>query len=319
MSRYIAVDIGGTHIRAACYPAEGLEPLHMARIRTQAPDRSASPLERLNSLVQSLWPADQEVTAISLAAPGPVNPFTGTLLEAPNIPGWVDIPLKRHLEERFNAPVLLGNDANLAALGEWMYGAGQGHHHMIYITVSTGIGGGIIVDDRLLLGEQGLAGEIGHVTVIPDGPICSCGHHGHLEALASGTSITRWVQDKLAQGAESSLPAHQPINTKMIAAAAKEGDKLSIAALERAGRFIGQAMANLLQMFNSTAIIVGGGVSQSGALLLVPMRAALDEHIMNPHYLDNLMLARAAFGDEAGLIGALALGRTLYPPQHPHE
>ena len=141
MSRYIAVDVGGTRMRAACYGSEGLEPTDLARIVTQDPNGNEPPLERLKSLIQSIWPADEEVTAISVAAPGPINPFTGTIISAPNIPGWINLPLRRNLEERFRVPVILGNDANLAALGEWMYGAGQGHHHMIYITVSTGIGG----------------------------------------------------------------------------------------------------------------------------------------------------------------------------------
>jgi len=111
------------------------------------------------------------------------------------------LPLRNYLENHFHVPVALGNDANLAALGEWMFGAGQGHAHLIYVTISTGIGGGIINDNRLMLGTHGLAAEIGHVTVIPDGPTCGCGSRGHLEAVASGTAIARWVREELEQGA----------------------------------------------------------------------------------------------------------------------
>lgn len=314
--RYIAVDIGGTLMRAACYPADSLSPINIERIATQDPDQQFSPealLARLSDLIRRVWPVEGEVSVISVVAPGPVNPYTGILLEAPNIPGWENMPLRQYLSHAFNAPVILGNDANLAALGEWKFGAGQGHHDMIYITVSTGIGGGVILNDQLLLGAQGLAAEIGHTILIPDGPLCSCGARGHLEALASGTAIARWVQDKLAQGASSVLTAGEPVSAKLIAQAAKEGDQLSIAALARAGRFLGQAMANFVHIFNPTAVIVGGGVSQSGAFLLEPMQAALKKHILNSNYLDHLTLARAAFGDEVGLVGALAYGRTHYP------
>lgn len=313
MRRYIAVDIGGTRMRAACYTSEGLEPIKLARIPTQDPNKNELPLDRLKSLIQSIWPADGDITSISVAAPGLVNPYTGTIIMAPNIPGWINLPLRRRLEEYFKVPVILGNDANLAALGEWMFGAGQGHHHMIYITVSTGIGSGIIINDRLLLGDRGLAAEIGHVTLVPDGPMCNCGQRGHLEALASGTATARWVQDKLDQGAQSVLSGDPCVDTKKIALAAKDGDTLSIAAIERSGRFIGQAVANLLHIFNPTAVIVGGGVSRSGAFLLEPMRAALIEHVIDPVYMENLTLTRAAFSDEVGLIGALAHARSKYP------
>lgn len=316
MSHYIAVDIGGTQLRAALYPADSLEPIRLERTSTQALESSDSctdPLERLKNLIASLWPSAEPVAAISVAAPGPVDPYRGVLLEAPNIPGWEDMPLKECLEQRFHVPVVLGNDANLAALGEWQFGAGRGHSHMIYITISTGIGGGIIVDNRLLLGKQGLAAEIGHVTVLPDGPLCGCGQRGHLEALASGTAIANWIQGELQNGAHSSLPSDQPITARMVSDAAQAGDKLCISALARAGYFMGMALANLLHTFNPSAVILGGGVSKSGALLLDPLHASLSKHIMNPHFLDGLTLATAAFGDEVGLVGALALGRTSYP------
>ncbi len=308
MSLYIAVDIGGTQMRAACYSSESKNPLHLNRTATQGGNRS--PLDRLIDLIDSVWPEGSPVEAIGAAAPGPSDPYQGVILESPNIPEWNGLPLRKRLEEHFNAPVFLGNDANLAALAEWKFGAGQGHHHLIYMTVSTGIGGGIIVDDRLILGKNGLAGELGHVTVLVDGPVCGCGQRGHLEAVASGIAIARWVQHQVTIGVVSSLSTDLPVTAKKIALAAQRGDALAIAALERAGSYIGQSLADYLHIFNPSMVIIGGGVSLSGRLLLEPIYKSLKDHVLSPHYLENFVLTRAELGDEAGLIGALTLAQS---------
>jgi glucokinase len=311
MTTHIAIDIGGTQLRAATFSNDSLEPQKIMRIPTR--DKKTTPLERLQLLITQVWPEDGQVAAIAVAAPGPTDPYRGIVIEAPNIPGWVGLPLRTYLENHFHVPVALGNDANLAALGEWKFGAGEGHADMIYVTISTGIGGGVIIDNRLLLGAHGLAAEIGHVTVVPDGPPCGCGGHGHLEAVASGTAITRFVEEELQQGAESRLAGVTPLNTKLIGEAAKKGDWLAISAISRAANFIGVALADLLHIFNPTAIIIGGGVSRSGSMLLDPMFTTMQNHVMNPGYLENLVLREAKFGDNAGLMGALALARTTVP------
>jgi len=309
MDVHIAVDIGGTQIRAATYPLNSLHPLNIRRLSTNHPTRS--PLERLIEVIASVWSREERVAAIGVAAPGPLDPYQGIMIDAPNIPDWENLPLARILEEQFQVPVALGNDANLAALGEWQFGVGQGHHHLIYLTVSTGIGGGIIVDDQLVLGHRGLAAELGHVTVLPDGPLCGCGRRGHLEAVASGTAITNWVQQELASGVSSILIGTPAPSAKDIAQAAKAGDSLAINALARAGAFIGQALADFLHIINPSLVIFGGGVSQSGDLLLNPVRESLMEHVMNPYFLNGLSITAAALGDEAGLMGSLALARQL--------
>jgi glucokinase len=309
MKHYIAIDIGGTQMRAALFQKSNLTKLDTKRIATQS--ANATPLERLYELITSIWPGKGRVAGIGVAAPGPVNPYTGTVIEAPNIPGWSNIALREKLEKRFEVPVALGNDANLAALGEWRFGAGQGYHHLIYVTVSTGIGGGVINDDKLLLGAQGLAAELGHLTVMIDGPLCGCGQRGHLEAVASGPAITRWVEQELSQGIPSSLPTDKPLSAKDIAAAARKGDRLATAALQRSGTFLGQALADYLHIFNPSALIIGGGVSQSGPLLLEPLWNALREHVFTDKYLEDLTLTTAALGDDAGLMGSLALASQL--------
>jgi glucokinase len=248
------------------------------------------------------------VEKIVVASPGPLNPETGVIYASPNIPGWENFPIGPELEKRFGVHTKLGNDANLAALGEWRFGAGQGHHHVLYLTISTGIGGGVISEDHLLLGSRGLATELGHIQVLPDGPLCGCGQRGHLEALAAGPAIARYVHEQIEAGASSVLHGKHKITAKEVSIAASEGDALSIQALERAGTYIGQALASYVHMFNPSVVIFGGGVSFSGSFLLDPVRAALKAHVMDQSYLTDLVIVNAALGDDAGLMGALALG-----------
>jgi glucokinase len=314
MSRYIAVDIGGSRMRAAYYTAEGIVPIRIKRISTRTLDHKKTALTHLEGLILSLIPQDIEIRAISVSVPGLVNPNSGTVLNAPSYPEWRNFPMQKFLSDRFNTPVIVGNDANMAALGEWNYGAGRGHHNLIYVTVSTGIGSGIIVDDHLLLGEQGLAAEIGHIPVMSDVTICSCGKKGHLEAIASGPAIAKWMQNQLARGKKSSLTFDQCDETKRIARAADEGDPLSIAAFERAGKAIGKVLASILHMFNPSAIIIGGGVSRSGPFLLEPLHKAISEHVFHLEYVRKLTLSSSVLGDDVGLVGALTLARSQYPP-----
>ncbi len=308
MDTYIAVDIGGTQLRASLYPAGDTKPLAQKRIPTKSKDQT--PVDRLLDLLQSIWPAGGSVRGIGLAAPGPTNSRAGIIYAAPNIAGWENLPLARIVQDRFNVPTLLGNDANLAALGEWKFGAGRGYQYVLYITISTGIGGGVIEDGKLLLGYKGLATEIGHITVVPDGPVCGCGLRGHLEAVASGTAIARYVAEQLASGVPSSLAELHAPTARDVSQAAEQGDPLAKAALARAGIFLGHAIADYLHLYNSQVIILGGGVSRSGALLIEPLRAALAERVMSPEYLHGLVITTAALGDDAGLMGALALAQT---------
>ena len=309
MSVHIAVDVGGTQLRAASYLPNSLTPIKLEIIPTQGSD--GPPLDRLKKLITTVIPDNESVSAIGVAAPGPVNPYKGIIYTAPNIPGWKDLALGPYLKSAFDTPVSVGNDANLAALAEWQYGAGRGHHHLIYITVSTGIGTGIIINDCLLLGVSGLAGEMGHTTVMVDGPVCGCGFHGHIESFASGTAIARYVEEELAKGTPSVLPSRTRLSAQEISAVAQHGDQLAIAAFQRAGKVLGIALANFLHIFNPSIIIIGGGVSRSGELLFGPMRASLQEHVLSAQYLDDLTLTTSSLGDEVGLLGALALATSL--------
>ncbi len=307
MGTIIAVDIGGTHLRAALYEPDNTQPIIHERVETHADQPGV--YERMQSLIASIWPKDREVMAIGIASPGPLDPHTGYILKTPNISEWHNFPLGPNLSAHFHVPAFLDNDANLAALGEWKFGAARGHRHVLYLTVSTGVGGGVIEDDHLLQGYHGLATELGHTIIDPDGPLCSCGFAGHLEAFSSGPAIVKYVLRELQAGATSSLQANQNLTARVIADAAFHGDALAVSAYRRAGEYLGIAVANFLISFDPSIVIFGGGVSQVGPLLFDPFQVSLKKRVFHPRYLEGLQIKMAALGDDAGLLGALALAQ----------
>ncbi len=308
MSLTIAVDLGGTHVRVAAYPPESITPIKHHRTRSYAADPGV--YDRVVQAIESVWMQGQ-VTAIGIASPGPLDPHTGTILATPNIPEWRNFPLAQKLSEHFGLPAFLDNDANLAGLAEWKYGAGKGHHNLVYLTISTGVGGGVISHDRLLQGFHGMGGELGHMIIDPNGPPCGCGKNGHVESFSSGPAIARYASEQIRAGhfTESTLPAQGQLTAAQVADAARAGDALAISAFERAGHYLGIAVANYLAIFDPSIVVFGGGVSQVGDLLFKPFEESLKQHTFHPHYLDDLVITKAALGDDAGLLGALALAR----------
>jgi glucokinase len=306
MSHTVAVDIGGTHIRVAVYEPDSIKPIAHQRTRSLAKEPGV--FNRLAQTIEAVWPKGT-VGAIGIASPGPLDPHTGTILATPNIPEWQNFPLTSKLSEHFSVPAYLDNDANMAGLAEWQFGAGQGHQDVVYLTISTGIGGGVITNGCLLQGFRGMGAELGHMLIDPNGPLCGCGHRGHIESFSSGPSIARYVVEQLKAGQTSTLHAQPHLSAAHIADAAREGDALAISAFERAGHYLGIAVANYLAIFDPSILIFGGGVSQVGDLLFKPFEASLRKHTFHPHYLDNLVITKAALGDDAGLLGALALAR----------
>lgn len=311
MSIRIAVDLGGTHLRAAAFRKNETVPIKHKKTTSRSNDESI--FERLLRLIEEVVPEGEEISGIGIAAPGPVDPLTGVVIDAPNIPEVNGFPLAERLSEKLNSPVYLGNDASLAALGEWRYGAGQGHNDLIYLTISTGVGGGVISGGSLIEGSAGFGAEMGHVTVKAgdEGPACSCGRHGHLEAFSSGTGIAKYVEARLQdEKTESNLRSSAKRNAVAIAEAARAGDPLAKEAYERAGYYLGVGVASFLHIFNPSIVIFGGGVSQSRDLFWQSFQASLRGSLFNPAYLDNLVITTAALGDDAGLLGALALVET---------
>lgn len=309
----VCVDLGGTYVRAAiCKPPASL--LHQRRRRIQA---SGGPDVVLSQVVEAISEVIGEAKRIGIAAivvgvPGPLDSRTGVIINAPNLPGFLDVPVAGIVARAFSLPVYVANDANLAALGEHRFGAGRGAADMVYITVSTGIGGGVITDGKLLLGHRGLAGEIGHMTIDLDGPMCNCGNRGCLEAMASGTAIARCAREALEAGVVSILPELTPsrdpaeIDARIVAEGAIRGDRLARTIIERAGTLIGVGVASLLSLFNPERVVIGGGVSQTGNLLFDAIRSEVRARVQAA-FIRDVGIVPAELGDNAGLLGGLVL------------
>ncbi len=310
----VVVDLGGTHLRAAYF--DGTTQTPTRHLRRQTPQASVA-LPVLEAIAQAI----REVTlsedalaagAIAVGTPGPVDPFRGVVLSAPNLPAWHNLPLREWLTERFQATVHIANDANMAALGELVFGAGRGVRELLYLTLGTGIGGAVISNGALLLGRRGLATELGHVTVVPDGPLCNCGQAGHIEALASGPAIAALARQRLAAGVPSTLAALNSVDPELITPetigeAATKGDRFALDLLHEAGNLLGRFIADCLAIFAPERVILGGGLMALGAFLLPSIRAAVSQKAMSPVYVDHLDIEAAQLGDDAGLYGGYAL------------
>jgi glucokinase len=307
----VAVDLGGTNIRAALCDIHGRVLKQTARptLATQGPEEVFSRIILSVRQVTEDW---SRIRGIGLGAPGPIDPVQGVVLESPNLPGMVNFPMKARLEAEFQVPAFAGNDANAAALGEHRFGAGRGVRHMVYVTISTGIGGGIIVDNQLLPGWRGYAGEVGHQTLEAEGPRCNCGNVGCLEVLASGTAIARVAREDLAAGRDSRIALLAQgdlarITGSMVTQAASEGDALALELLARAGRYIGLGIVNLLHILDTELFVLGGGVAIHAWPWLYPaILATFDQNAM-PSMRKGVRIVQSELGDDVGLVGAAAL------------
>lgn len=305
----IGVDLGGTHLRVVRLDRDGRIHAHQ-RVATAALDGPAAVIAQIEQLIaQAIGDIDRsEILGVGVASPGPVDLEAGIARQAPTIQGWFDVPLRAILGERTGLRVELNNDGHVAALGEWRFGSGRGCRHLVYVTVSTGIGGGVITDGKLLLGRHGMAAEVGHMTILPDGPLCCCGNHGCWEALASGTALAQFAAEELARGRHSAIvdiAAGAPLSGAHVAAAAAQGDALALALMRREGEWLGIGLTNLLHLYAPDRVALGGGVIQSLALLEPHMRRVIAERAMPPFR--DIPFQAAQLGDNAGVIGAATL------------
>ena len=306
----LVLDLGGTQLRLALANRDG-KLLSRYAAPTQAAQSQRRLIGRINRAIREIT-SDidlKQVLGMGVAVAGLVNPETGVLLSSPNLPRLRNVRLKALLEREIKAPVWLANDASLAALGEHRFGAGRGFSHLVYITVSTGIGGGVIIDNGLFLGGQGYAAEIGHMVIDPDGPRCACGNMGCLEAFASGSAIARMALEELSRGKVSIITSLAEddlsrVTAEMVARAAQSGDPLAEEIMDRAGTSLGIGVVNLLHLFDPELVIIGGGVSRAGELILRPVRRVIAERAMSGF--KGAKVVTSALGDDSGLLGAVA-------------
>lgn len=306
----IGVDIGGTQMRAARFD-EDLNLIERVANPTLSERGTEDVLARFLDTIASVIPDDAStVEGIGVSVPGPINPHDGTIIAPPNLPaGWHNMPVRDIVQERFNITTYVGNDANVAALAEATRGAAKGYTYVIYLTISTGIGAGIIDDGHLLIGAGGLGAEAGHTQMVVDGKITDW------EGVGSGTAIAREAKKRLTAGAESRIldlvdGNIDQVTSKIVGQAAADGDTLAIELIERAGTMVGLGIVSLMHLFNPQIFVIGGGVTKTGDLLFEPLRRAIREHALDPAYYENVPIVQAALGDNVALIGAAALVTT---------
>ena len=312
----LAIDLGGTKIITAIISDQG-QILTREYCLTLAEEGPPSVINRMLSAIDHLLSVKSmdlsQLDSISVAVAGAIDFDQGLVTSSPNLPGWQDIPLRDTIKEKYGVNTFLINDASAAALGEHCFGAGKGIRNLIYLTVSTGIGGGIIINGELYLGACGSAGEIGHMTIDVNGPRCSCGNIGCLETLASGTAVAREAARRISQGERSSLTEIvsgkiEDITAEKVDVAAVGGDSLAAEVISQAATYLGIGMVNLVNIFNPEMIIVGGGMAKMGDRLLNPARRVVMERAFQLPA-QAVCIVPAQLGEDAGVIGAAVFAR----------
>jgi len=312
-SLVLGVDLGGSKILTAVVNIEGemLSRDHSITPAAKGPEAVIQAmLESAERALSQAGIAAAELEAICIGAPGLSSPETGVLFTSPNLPGWKDVPLRDIIEDKMGVKTLLINDANAAALGELYFGAAKGARNFICITLGTGIGGGIVIDGEIYAGSLGTAGEIGHMTIDANGPKCNCGNTGCWEMLASGTALEREARRRITDGAETTILNYaegdiNKVNAEAVHKAAQNGDTLAKEIIAQTGYYVGVGLANLINIFNPELIVIGGGLSNIGDMLLEPAYKAAGERAYRAAF-DSVRFARAELGRNSGVIGAAA-------------
>ncbi|OII62835.1 glucokinase [Streptomyces sp. CC53] len=311
MGLTIGVDIGGTKIAAGVVDEEGTI-LDIHRVPT--PPTSEGIVDAICTAVSEAG-RGHDVEAVGIGAAGYVDDKRATVLFAPNI-HWRHEPLKDKVEQRTGLPVVVENDANAAAWGEYRFGAGQGHDDVICITLGTGLGGGIIIGNKLRRGRFGVAAEFGHIRVVPDGLLCGCGSQGCWEQYASGRALVRYARQRANATPENAAillglgdGTPEGIQGKHISDAARQGDPVAVDSFRELARWAGAGLADLASLFDPSAFIVGGGVSDEGELVLDPIRKSFRRWLVGGNYRPQAQVLAAQLGGKAGLVGAADLAR----------
>ena len=307
----VGVDLGGTNIRAAVFD-DGMEILGRSEMPTRAQEAADDVIHRIAACVREALErssiAAEEVGGVGIGAAGLTDWRTGVVVLASNL-GWKNVPLKERLEQELDGlRVEVDKDTNAAALAEARLGAGREFRHFLYVTAGTGIGGGLILDGALYRGATGGAGDIGHVVVDPGGPVCGCGGHGCVEVFSSGAGMVNRAREMLADGAQaaSSSMAVEGLTTETIFGSAEEGDAVAAQVVETAGRALGLALADYVNLNNPEAIVLGGGVVRAGRVYTDPVERELRRRAL-PALGEVVKLVPPGLGDDVGVVGAALL------------
>ena len=309
------IDIGGTKIAVALETLAG-ERAAARRLPTEVelgPERILENVSR--AIEEMLAETETRLTAIGVGCPGPIDIERGLALSPTNLPDWIDFPLVETIKNRFHAPTVLDNDANAAALGEYFYGAGRGFKDILYVTISTGIGGAIICEGNIHHGVGASAGEVGHTIVKPDGVRCLCGTQGCLETIASGLSIARRMKETLAARNGKNTAKLDEITAETVVEAVRNGDETARKIWDETIKYLAIGIGNAITLLAPEAVVIGGGVSEAGELLLEPLRREIGKNVtMLP--IEKVEILKASLGSESGVCGALLLARHALKNKH---
>lgn len=311
----LGIDIGGTKVAGGVVDGSGTV---LARARRDTPHRSKSPRvveDTIASVVEELRGLHPEVAAVGIGAAGFVAEDRATVVFAPHL-SWRNEPLRDQLGDRLGLPLVVDNDANASIWAEYRFGAGRGESHLVMVNLGTGIGGGIVLGGQVVRGRHGIAGEFGHMQVVPDGIRCQCGNRGCWEQYASGNAIVREARALMSAGSPvitdvfaEVCGSAETLTGPAVTEAAQRGDRLAIELISEVGRWLGIGIANLAAALDPGTFVIGGGVSAAGDLLLDPAREAFRRQLTGRGYRPEANIVAAALGNDAGVIGAADLAR----------
>lgn len=314
MTLTIGIDIGGTKVLGGVVDENGKI---LATQRVPTPKEGGAALTKTIADVANHLLKDHDVVALGVSAAGLISSDRETILATGNISGWNGVNLKEELNKFVDLPIFIENDANSAAWGESRYGAGVGEDHMLILTIGTGVGGGAIIDGKLLRGAHGISAEFGHIRVVPEGQLCSCGARGCLEQYASGNALMRHVREAISASPDAAynLLARgdgtlEGLTGHHITQAARDGDPIALAGFNSTAQWLGAGIASLSALFDPACVVIGGGVIEAGEILLAPTRAALERLIPFSGRRPIPKVVAATLGNDAGLVGAADLARS---------
>ena len=305
----VGVDLGGTKIYTALVDLEG-NIIKEKTVETLAHEGEQAVMGRIVDTINYVIDGSEKnlIKSIGIGSPGPLDVKNGVIIENSNLP-FKNFEIVKTIRETYDLPTYLDNDANVATLGEFMFGAGKGTENMVFITASTGIGGGAVINGKLFRGTTGNALEIGHTIVANEGPRCGCGNIGCAEALGSGTAIGKRAKEAVATNVETSLKNYENVTSKEVFKEAANGDRVAKNILETSLNYLGIAVANTITNFDPEKVVIGGGVINGGSIVLDTIRRVVGERTLKT-FVDSCTVEKAVLGGKAGVLGAAALAIT---------